>query len=584
MIIQLDSTFRCYKTYPYPTEFEINVNGKPPSSERLAFRDDLRSTNLTSQYVRYAYRWIGNRLADATPLSKLDYDTFQIGIVPIGPRTCVIIPNGQEQAILSSTSYFVGTIFWFGEDGHSANVIGYDNYQVLLDSNIFQEFYSDFCVRDNMDNPNEFENIMEDGYFINISGHQTNNLVLLGSSRFTSTILNRDMLPGLSVNLFVENVTQDWYSKIQSVDREGRNLILEEMPSYQPNDFFIVWKTPGFMKDESKKPPFLNGVRRFRIKNSDAGFKRNDWVQNATVLMRVKEVDKEGKILSLEILHPGQKQKIGELELQRYQRQKVVIEIIDLGSGIIMESEQNGNLLHRRYLLAVLDMLNNRVLYFTIDERRPIVIYLFIDPTNLQIINNNLTQYGIVYCYYISYETVFPNLCLPMIPTQNAVCARITLFSVSIPNLPVCGYNIRLSEFPYLLCSFGNAVESSMSNTNSIASNIPAVASSNFVLPIANVRNPFLNFVNLRCRQKALVKFTPKGTLAFKLSLPNGNPLRFNTEFRRPEASLPTMTESSFCRMVNVPLNTFYFKNSTLVYPYVLENGITVNFGIELLN
>ena len=305
-----------------------------------------------------------------------------------------------------------------------------------------------------MSNIQQTESITDTGYFVNISNHQDRTLVLLGAPKFSDTsLLSQFSFPALSVNLFVENVTKDWYSKVKAVDKEGRSLILEDMPSYDANDFFIVWKQPGFLKDETQRPPFFFGIKRFTIQSSDPGFKKNDWVQNGTVLMRVEDVDSEGKIRTLDILHPGQKQKVGPLTLQRYQRQFVTIDVVDLGSGIIMTSTQNGDLLHKRYILAIINMKYNQVLYFTIDERRPTVIYLLIDPVHLKIIDENIAQYGVVYCYYISYETAFPNISLPMVPTQNPICANITLLSISIPNFPVCGTKMFLADFPYLLCS-----------------------------------------------------------------------------------------------------------------------------------
>tara|TARA_X000000950_G_scaffold288194_1_gene403816 strand:- start:2387 stop:4168 length:1782 start_codon:yes stop_codon:yes gene_type:complete len=576
MIIQLDSNFRDYKTYPYPTEFEINVNGKPPNPERLAYRDDLRCTNITSQFIRYAYRWIGKSNGTETPLSKIPNDTFVANIIPIGPSSCLVIPNDENEQILRATEYFLGTILYYG--GLSANVIAYTGFLATLDADIFTEYYGNVLFTDIMSNVRQTESITDTGYFINISNHQDRTLVLLGAPNFSDTsLLSQFSFPALSVNLFVENVTKDWYSKVKAVDKEGRSLILEDMPSFDADDFFIVWKQPGFLKDETQRPPFFLGIKRFTIKSSDPGFKKNDWVQNGTVLMRVEDVDSEGKIRTLDILHPGQKQKVGPLTLQRYQRQFVTIEVVDLGSGIIMTSTQNGDLLHKRYILAIINMKYNHVLYFTIDERRPTVIYLSIDPMHLKIIDENIAQYGVVYCYYISYETAFPNISLPMVPTQNPICANITLLSISIPNFPVCGTKIFLADFPYILCSFGNSSRSAISTRNTVISNIPAVASANFVIPIANVRNPTLTFIHLSCRQTVMVKFTPKDTLLFRLMLPDGTPLKFFPKLSQ------TMSDR-VCEITTLPLNSFYSPNSTLVYPFIVQNAVTAVFSIDFLS
>ena len=105
MLIQIDSNFRDYKTYPYESDFVINVNGQPPAN---ALVPDVRSTYLTSNYIRYAFQWIGDT-AFNNPLSKIPNDTFVARIVPLSPSTFVfVLPLSQQAFSFETSDYFVG--------------------------------------------------------------------------------------------------------------------------------------------------------------------------------------------------------------------------------------------------------------------------------------------------------------------------------------------------------------------------------------------------------------------------------------------------------------------------------------------
>ena len=609
MIIQIDSNFRNFHTYPYASEFDLTVNGTPPSPELLSFRDDLRCANLTSDFIRYAFRWVGNHTSmqkPPTPISFLPDDTYYVNILPISSRSFLVIPtttDENELSIISSLEYFTGTSLWVESLSASATVAQYNNFQGIVESDIFQDFYPNCCLED-VEN-NNFKDKYIEGAFVNPSFHLNKNLLLLGAAKFVYEIQNSAVIKGLSVNLFIENVTKGWVTKIKKIDSNFRNVILDVPTSMEKNlafesqDFYIVWKEARNEKYIATDPPFIDGVQRFEIVSSTTGFKVGQHVQTRqsatnntirSILMKIIKTDNDGRATELEIIHPGSDLKENtEYNLFRFQNRFVTIRVDKIGSGIITNSILNIRK-DRRFLFAIVDTNNNNILYYTITERRAAITYLSIDLPNLikifEIFENNPYGKNLLYCYYIPYQIVFPNLVLNQIPFQNPVCARITLYSICIPNLNVCGYNIRLANFPYLLCSFGNAIISSISNQNSIASNIPAVTGSNFLIPIANVKNPFMNFLIVSTRQTAFVKFTPNDTLSFKLMLPDGSLLRFNTS----DDAKPRFVKNSIdkyksfdCSRLNLPLNSFEGDGSTLVYPYVMENGITATFGVEIL-
>lgn len=604
MIIQIDSNFRNFYSYPYASEFDLTVNGTPPSPELLLFRDDVRCANLTSDFIRYAFRWIGNNTVKnkpPTPISSIPDDTYYVNVLPTSSRSFLVIPettDESELSILASSEYFTGTIFWLETLQMSSTVIQYNNFEAILEFDLFEQYFSNCCMSDI--EQNNFTDKYVQGAFVNPSFHRKKNIVLLGASKFIYEIQNSAIIKGLSVNLFVENVTKGWVTKIKSIDSDFRSVILD-IPSnmendlnMDSNDFYIVWKEARNEKYIATDPPFVDGVQRFQIKSSTTGFKVGQHVQTKqnfgnnsikSILMKIVKVDEDGRITELEIIHPGSDLKENEeYELYRFQNRSVTIQVDKIGSGIITNSILNIRK-DRRFLFAVVDINNNNILYFSITERRAAITYLSIDINNMtkifKIYYENPYVQNLLYCYYIPYEIIFPNLVMNHIPFQNAVCAKITLYSISIPNLKVCGYNIRLANFPYLLCSFGNSSISSMSNVNSITSNIPAVSNSNFLIPIANIRNPFLNFVVVSTNQAALVKFTANDTLSFKLMLPDGSLLRFNTSDVAKPRFVTNRVDN--CSRLNIPLNSFELEGSSLVYPYMMENGITATFGIEIL-
>ena len=108
MIIQLDSNFRDYVTYPYSTNYTITINGTPPEDTHS---EDVRSSYLCADYIRYAFSWIGKSDVDSNPLSKIPNDSFFIKFVPVSENQLFLVPSSFEEIIVPN-DYFVGLIFW----------------------------------------------------------------------------------------------------------------------------------------------------------------------------------------------------------------------------------------------------------------------------------------------------------------------------------------------------------------------------------------------------------------------------------------------------------------------------------------
>jgi hypothetical protein len=161
----------------------------------------------------------------------------------------------------------------------------------------------------------------------------------------------------------------------------------------------------------------------------------------------------------------------------------------------------------------------------------------------------------------------------------------------------VCGFDVLLSDIPYILVTLVNVNTPNNDSYGTLVSNNPSSFSAQFVCPIANIRNPNLvKFVVVSSNQKTLFKFTPRNSLKFRVTLPNGELLQYNNAFvpyqipcqTCSSATLPTIcTPCSTCLTlpltpcpsINQPLNTNTLDDNAMkVYPLTYSNLISATF------
>jgi hypothetical protein len=160
----------------------------------------------------------------------------------------------------------------------------------------------------------------------------------------------------------------------------------------------------------------------------------------------------------------------------------------------------------------------------------------------------------------------------------------------------VCGFNILLADFPFVLVTLVNKNSAGGENIGTLISNIPSNASpANFVCPIANIRNPdIIKFVVVSSNQVVNFRFTPNNTIFFRVSLPNGDLLKYNAYDNSnivlsscnsyPKDSgftgcnEPERIPSEFCPQNNLNLNDSVHPNSKIVYAYNFENLVSATF------
>ena len=185
--------------------------------------------------------------------------------------------------------------------------------------------------------------------------------------------------------------------------------------------------------------------------------------------------------------------------------------------------------------------------------------------------------------FVIPFFSLFPNINAPIVPYQNATCCQVSIVSISLPNLPVCGFDILLSDLPYVLVSLINVNTPNNDSYGTLVSNNPASFSANFVCPIANIRNPnIVKFVVVGSNQKTVFKFTPRNSLRFRVTLPNGELLKYSTTFIPydiPCKSSPLSLPVSPCSSINQPLNfNTLDDNALVVFPLTSTNLISATF------
>jgi hypothetical protein len=568
MILQLDSLYRDYEKYPYNSCYQITVNGTPPDNNK---QDDVRSTYLTQNYIEHAFYWIGNSSFN-NPFSKVKNDTFVCKIIPIAKNRCILIPDSEiTKRAIDTIHYFNGLIFYNKFNNQSATILNYDKefYFITLNKPIFTKFYEHLMFEDCQHHLQEFKEYLLDGYIINTSYHENTNINLLGVTEIEYQPNEKFLInKGVYKSMIVENVTKNWKSEIENVRGVFRHVVLREMPSYDSNDFFIVYKNPVNKRYVSEQQSFENGLMEYKVTSQSNTILPGSTFTDGNIEIIVDSIKNDGTILTT-IVQPGANIENGkDYVLQNNQQQTISILVTEIGNGFVLtESIQ---LYSPESVVGIINKQRNLVQYYTIHQILKNIVYINYAVNDLREINSDLP----IYLYFVPFEKIFPNVVIPMIPTQNIICVEMQLVSLSLPNLPICGYNIRLADIPYILVNLSNSTGKGQGNLGTIYSNVQSAVNHNFVCPIANIRAPRNNFVVISCRQKAIFKFSARDTLDFKVSLPSGEKLSFVSNRFQKVFSCPPL---------NIPLNRNHVRNEKKVYPYILNFGITAVFEMKIL-
>lgn len=564
MIIHLDSTYRNIQLYPHPSEFELEINGTPQPF------DPVRTVSLSPFYAQFVFQWIGPKnTADTSVLppewNLIPNDAFGIDFVPVSANSFILIQTPLLETI--NNDYFIGVVFYDMTSKLTSTVVSYDSISktIVLNTPIFSEYFKSFMAHDEIRSE-----ISSQGFLINVSYWYKNNLLILGSTNDVPTGPKQLLLAkGINTDLFVINATKNWKRKILSIG-SFRNVVLEDIPSYDSGDFFIVWSNPVFFRLFSSDPLFIDGVLHFEFLQM---------VRKPSVLYGINglqiRIYENGK---QEIVNPGHDFKIGEvIELT----DQIQIRVLQIGNGIILNCPYNYT---NQYVVVIGDTVNNTVYYFAIVKIYELV--LFLDITSDRCAQINRLPHKVI-AYLMPFQEYFPNLVAPIVSYNNPVCYDVSILNISMPNLPVCGYNVLLADFPYVIVTITNLKTASGEIWNTLISNNPATFTATFICPIANILNPqIVKFVVVSSNQVVRFKFTNRDNLYFRITLPNGELLQFTRKDIQlydtpnfPDRVIsPNFTP---CISINAPLTDSNLIKT--VYPLDIPSFISATFQFDMI-
>jgi hypothetical protein len=596
MILHLDSTYRNILNYPNPAEFEIDFNGKPPPDASVK---DVRGQYACDQYAQYSFGWVGD-LTKKSDLYGIPGDTYTVSVIPLSGFMCILDPFDPRAAFFYNNKdvfndYFVGLLMMDPATGQSSMITAYTGAdgQFVLENTLFSSPYFRVSVSEMQKSTLNYYPTVEVS-IVNPSFSLGNNLVILGStSLMPSSPTEFILAKGLNTDLFVENVTKGWSSKVSKIVGRYRSVLLEAMPSYDSHDIFIVWARPHSAEGTSS-PLFVSGVQDFSIQTSGTGYRAGDSLSNeeGSVSFEVSSTDPVGRVLGMRCTRPGSLLYPGDLlrvkkVVTDEDEEGVVVRVLQTGNWFLLsytgDSPPTSSSLPARdennplFLVAFLNPSNFQMIYFSVVCYRKPVLYLNITAEEVGVINSLYAgNPDVAFRFFIiPFFSLYPNIIAPIVPYQNPTCYTVSIVSISLPNLPVCGFNVLLSDIPYVIVT--------LTNTNNdcygtLVSNNPNSANANFICPIANIRNPdIVKFVVVGSYQKVVFKFTPKNSLRFRVSLPNGQLLKYSNTF--VPYNLSCEKGSGPCSSINQPLNTDALNNNTLkVFPLLTSNYLSATF------
>ncbi|MBM3967772.1 MAG: hypothetical protein FJ308_22350, partial [Planctomycetes bacterium] len=592
MIFHIDSTFRNVDVYPLPSDFEIDVNGQPPASLQAK---DVRSLYLSNNYCQYSFRWNGNT---TSPLYQIENDSISAGIIPVSPFKCFFF----ESLVVIEEDYYVGLVVYDPSTGLSAVVIAYEPTTRIITLN--QPIFSNQVVKplsvfEMTHNLRYTSSIALTILLINPSYSLKNNLLILGSTKLVPSGEQTNSLflaRGINTNSIVQNLTQNWTRPIQSIVGQYRTVILKDLPSYHANDVFLVWKEKVVTLPVISNFIEIGAIQTYDIVVNAVGFRIGDVLYSqddepcrSPSSFRVTELLPDGRVARLRLVHPGQYTVPGmrvRLRTLEEPSPELVVRVIRSGFALVVEGQVADGVettVQNHSFLGLLDLQTYKVLYFSISERRETFFYidiLYEDAVRLNDLYKNAQPFERV-LFLLPYFSLYPNIVAPVVPFQNAVCYETKIVSISLPNLPVCGFDVLLSSVPFVFVTLFNVNSSNNESYNTLLSNNPNSLQASFVCPIANILNPdIVRYVVVRSPQSTVFKFTPRNSLRFRVTLPNGQVLRYTnrTVLYNQGTFCNDNPEISSCININDPLTTPPSPNEPSIYPYNSLNTISATF------
>lgn len=607
-IIHLDSTYRNINLYPNPSEFTVAINGTPPENSE---RNDVRSVYFCFNYVFMRFKWIG---FEETSSGRVASQKLRVRFIVQSPNAFILDSIPTDYHI--ENDYFVGLLFIIDATNESSIIVSYDS-QTFLFITQYQFSESSLAETEGIILNTSFYDI----YDTSVSGSR-DSIVVLGSSKLLPQSSDEFLLcRGISTTFYVENVSKGWILRIKDFQGFYRNAQLTtDMPCYDPGDVFQI----RFQADQNIAEILSSstfGITEYDLTAGGVGYSIDqevyvfpETVDGEVAVFRIQKIGRYGEIVHMTMCRAGEGFSVGKsyavytldtplflcenitISIDPYPpatgitNSSALITVVDIGT-IIIPKQKYKYFCDQRSIHFQLESffgMRHLLIFFPLKDAGQVGVPINSVPDyyNVKYVNIN----GIVLesvlppmplgniLELISYQTIFPNIIIPTIGFQQPTCFEITISSISLPNLPVRGYNVLLADFPYVLVAFTNSSSNVGNSMHTLISNNPSVTRDAFVCPIANIRNPnIVKFVVVYSSMRVQMKFKTGDDISFRVSLPDGELLRFN------DSEILTFGDTVSDDVTNIPMNIDSSVNSKKVYAYSTKRLISATFVIRSL-
>ena len=615
MIIHLDSDFRDRALYPNPSSYAIEINGTPPTDVR---RSDARSCFLTENNILFSFYYF-----QQSPV--IPYTGFSNGTaIVIDLSGIVLLSKALEMPASFSQNYFMGYVVRDEASGHSSIVristrdsIATTRVNLFLENPISPTGVTSGTLR-----------------VLNPSSTATGTLLINGYSTYNSIPNTGFFLnDGVCSTSILINLTRGTSTSIRSVS-PYRNVLYKKPFEVNVGDYIVVLENPA-LKEECPALAFNVlrlypvGLRSFSdLVLAENGFSfplaigaiflsdfgdgvdpvytpidgyyalPSDWITSSPsrkMVLRVAHITPDGKPRFV-IDSPGNQIEVG----QRYRFTQLGFSDRELSirvtsTSLSVRTDKPLDLVQgRHWMVYFLSFFLARPYYAVVRDNTTHVP----DPTLLFLEYPCFFDGGatdeVVYLYEkigcIPFSPFFPNL---VIPASNLTfaCYRIQLSSLTMPNLPICGTEFILADFPYVLVTFGNMTSTNTegrAGTTSLGtlwSNNPAATQATFMCAIANIRSPdIIKYVVVRSAQVVTIKLNLSQNIRISVYLPDGTLLRYSKSFQidlRTNRFIPADVACSQEESLNcIPS----INNNTPVFPFNDEYSISATFALRQIS
>jgi len=489
-LLHVDSNYRNFLEYPFPTEFVIPINKK----QVTPCQPVLSPSNIPF----YAFQWYGVTDTITGIFVTSDPETPQIRIDRLSLVTDLLTDS------IPINNYFNGLMITNESTGFSSIIIQYsytDNKITLLSP------YLSITVGDRFS-------------ITNPSGQ--NVLSILGDS----FLHDLDIAPSnielsefyLNSNMIVINNTQGWSLTITSYYPLYRMVIFDQnMPSYDIHDSFIIKNGSA---NSSISPIQTSSLYEYTILQNGTGHAVGDVLvfrdvsSNIPAQYQITKIDGSGGVVTMQLIDPGAGFQSGVDLYDTGGNVQIYVDSVENSTGV--QTTQTPCIFYFPQLLTFIEQFLGFVIVQGVDS-----VWIFFTRITISLGGDNIQVNTI-------YQNFFNNhLNIPVVP-YTSVCYQVELLALIIPNRYVLGYEKLLSFFPYLIVEISN-YGTSFSTSNPVYSNNPYMTKGKFVCPIANIKNQLIsNFVIVHSPQKISMTINLHQDIVFRILLPNGELLRLS--------------------------------------------------------